>query len=286
VTGLSDSSLSRLREAVTEPDLSGTRYRLISVAGRGGMGTVYVAEDTTLPRKVALKVVDLAGPLDERLRREAAVLARLEHPGIVPVHDAGTLPDGRAWYAMKLVQGERLDEAAERLAQGERLRIFLRICETVEFAHAHGVLHRDLKPQNVMIGPFGEVLVLDWGLARFAGDARDGRVGTDGFAAPEPLDDVRDDVYSLGMLLAAMPPLPREIAAVARKAGAPPARRYASVAELGADVRRFLEGDAVSALPEGPLRRAGRFLSRHRVAAGIVAAYLMGRAMIFFFTGR
>ena len=94
------------------------------------------------------------------------MLARLEHPGIVPVHDAGLLPDGRAFYAMKRVRGLRLDEHARAVPLAERLRAFERICEAVAFAHAHGVIHRDLKPENVMVGPFGEVLVMDWGVAK------------------------------------------------------------------------------------------------------------------------
>jgi eukaryotic-like serine/threonine-protein kinase len=137
--------------------------------GRGGMGTVYRAIDHRLDREIALKVVPLSHPADidvDRLLREARVLARLEHPGIVPVHDAGLLPDGRAFYAMKRVRGQRLDEHARTLPLPERLRAFQRICEAVAFAHAHGVIHRDLKPENVMVGPFGEVLVMDWGVAK------------------------------------------------------------------------------------------------------------------------
>jgi serine/threonine protein kinase len=102
-----------------------------------------------------------------RLRREAHVLASLEHPGIVPVHDAGTLPDGRAFYVMKLVRGASLvDHLASVTRLDERLGVFERICEAVAFAHACGVVHRDIKPANVMVGRFGEVLVLDWGLAK------------------------------------------------------------------------------------------------------------------------
>src|SRR5439155_21174166 len=95
------------------------------------------------------------------------IIAGLEHPGIVPVHDLGVLPDGRVYYAMKLVRGKRLDEAAA-IARDlfSLLRMFEKICDAVAFAHAHGVIHRDLKPQNIMVGPFGEVLVLDWGVAK------------------------------------------------------------------------------------------------------------------------
>ncbi len=102
-----------------------------------------------------------------RLEREATILAGLEHPGIVPVHDAGTLPDGSAFYVMKRVRGTRVDALARSgLSLAEALRLFARICEPVAFAHARGVVHRDLKPENVMVGEFGEVIVMDWGVAK------------------------------------------------------------------------------------------------------------------------
>jgi serine/threonine protein kinase len=167
---LSDSALERLRSGAVAPDLSGTRYRLLDGVARGGMGAVYTAEDEKLQRRVALKVLEVpesGGDLPERLIREARVLAALEHPGIVPVHDVGTLADGRVFYAMKFVEGQRLDNyIASVESMPDRLRIFLRICDAVAFAHARGVLHRDLKPANIMVGPFGEVLVMDWGLAK------------------------------------------------------------------------------------------------------------------------
>ena len=167
---LSDRALERLRDAADLPDLSGTHYRLLERVARGGMGVVYAAEDGRLQRRVALKVLDLPGTkrdLANRLLREARVLARLEHPGIVPVHDVGTLADGRVFYTMKFVEGLRLDKHIASVASTpDRLRIFLRICDAVAFAHARGVLHRDLKPANIMVGPFGEVLVMDWGLAK------------------------------------------------------------------------------------------------------------------------
>ncbi len=170
---LSDKAIDRLRAGAGEPDLTGTRYRLLERVARGGMGVVYAAEDEKLERRVALKVLDLPGKdgdLPNRLMREARVLARLEHPGIVPVHDVGTLADGRVFYTMKFVEGQRLDKFIEGVESvQDRLRLFLRICEAVAFAHARGVLHRDLKPANIMVGPFGEVLVMDWGLAKILG---------------------------------------------------------------------------------------------------------------------
>jgi serine/threonine protein kinase len=170
---LSDSAIERLREAADSPDLAGTRYRLIDKIGQGGMGGVFRVEDTTLDRQVALKVISVSGGdsnWSARLVQEARVIASLEHPGIVPVHDAGVLADGRPFYTMKLVQGKRLDEHIATVpAVSDRLRIFLRICDAVAFAHAHGVLHRDLKPGNVMVGRFGEVLVMDWGLSKLVG---------------------------------------------------------------------------------------------------------------------
>jgi serine/threonine protein kinase len=170
VKPISDKAIERLRDGAETPDLAGTRYRLLKRVARGGMGVVYAAEDEKLERRVALKVLDVPGTdgdLANRLIREARVLARLEHPGIVPVHDVGVLADGRIFYTMKLVEGQRLDRYIESVASiPDRLRIFLRICDAVAFAHARGVLHRDLKPANTMVGSFGEVLVLDWGLAK------------------------------------------------------------------------------------------------------------------------
>src|SRR6266436_6094449 len=132
---LPDSVIGRLRESLDAPDLSGTPYVLGRELGRGGMGTVYEARDTRLERTVALKALS---PLDdtaeavERLWREARGLARLEPPGIVPIHDVGVLPDGRPYYTMKLVEGRRLDEYLHtNPALSELCRVFLRVCEPV-----------------------------------------------------------------------------------------------------------------------------------------------------------
>ena len=296
---LEDAALVRLRDAVRTPDLTGTRYRLVGPIGRGGMGAVFEVEDEVLKRRLALKVVDV--PLDgeapaEALLGEARVLARLEHPGLVPVHDAGRLQDGRAFYAMKLVRGERLEARLARLATlPERLRLFLRVCEPVAFAHANGVVHRDLKPSNVMVGPFGEVLVLDWGLAWSVAAREDGGVsGTPGFMAPEQETggsvDQRADVYGLGALLDAVlrvapaPPRPKALSAIVARATSPGRdERYPDVPAFVADVTRLLDGERVEAHAESPLERAGRLLKRHRVAVGLVAAYLLTRGLFILF---
>src|SRR2546429_9685392 len=160
---LSDKALERLRGAET-PDLAGTRYRMLERIARGGMGVVYTAEDENLGRRVALKVLDVPGTdgdLRNRLIREARVLAALEHPGIVPVHDVGTLGDGRVFYTMKFVEGNRLGKVIGSVGSGAgRLRIFLRIWDGVVLAHARGLVQRGLQPARIMVGPVGEAFVM------------------------------------------------------------------------------------------------------------------------------
>jgi eukaryotic-like serine/threonine-protein kinase len=283
VTGLSDEAVARLREAAELPDLTGTRYELVGELGRGGMGIVYEVRDTELQRNVAMKVAT------EDWVREARIMARLEHPGIVPLYDAGTLADGRFYCTMKLVRGLRLDEwAKQEHGLTERLRLFARICEPVAFAHEHDVLHRDLKPQNVMVGELGAVLVMDWGVAR-AADQHDGVVaGTLGYMSPEQARgervDVRSDVYALGAMLGVLiGNAPRPLAAIVRKAMSDDAgSRYESVRALRTDVLRFLDNEPVSAYRESVLERAGRWAGRNRVLLALVAAYLLMRAIVFF----
>ncbi len=288
-----DPTLAHLRSVVDQPDVTGTRYVLVEHVGRGGMGTVWRARDVQLDRDVALKVLTepepmLAREMADRLVREAKVIARLEHPGIVPVHDAGVLQDGRAYYAMKLVVGRRLDEIlGDNPTEPERLRIFARMCEAVAFAHACGIVHSDLKPANVMVGPFGEVLVLDWGLAR-VGDAQAQepalvRAGTEGFMAPEQklgtgALDPRVDVFALGRVLAELSIGARETVAIVAKATAQePSDRYERVLDLLADVERFQAGERVEAVGEGLAPRLRRFYRKYRAAVWLVGTYAVLR---------
>ena len=171
-SGLSDAVVTRLRALGRWPEFESGRYAVVEEIGRGGMGTVYLAVDEELGREVAIKIPNAlaSASLEHRLRNEARVLARLEHPGIVPIHDAGRLADGRLFYVMKRVRGRTLGEhLRDNPDLNERLRLFERICEPVAFAHAQGFIHRDLTPGNVMVGAFGEVMVMDWGVAKTVG---------------------------------------------------------------------------------------------------------------------
>ncbi len=283
---LSDSVLAHLREAVDLPDLSQTRYEWIGQLGRGGMGTVHLVRDTQLDREVALKVVE------SHSAAEAHTTARLEHPGIVPVHDSGTLPDGRLYFAMKRIEGIRLDQYRDTgPAHAELLRVFLRACEPVAYAHAHGVIHCDLKPQNIMTGKFGEVLVLDWGAAKNL-DPAGPIAGTPDFIAPEqqagnptPLSDI----FSLGRTLEALcgPGVRRALMAIAQKAAATnPADRYPSVEALMQDLRRYMDGEPVQAYPEPLLEKAARILTRNQTLVLLIVSYIALRVLLFLFIRR
>jgi Flp pilus assembly protein TadD len=223
------------------------RYRFLGEIARGGMGVVYLATDSALGREVAVKVLsDRFGPDSAAARRfadEAHITAQLQHPSVPPVHDLGTLRDGRPFLAMKLINGQTLDAllAARPDPAHERDRfvaVFEQVCHALAYAHAHQVIHRDLKPANVMVGSFGEVQVMDWGLAKVLTSRerpeadperttaetelrslreRDGPLtqagnvlGTPAFMSPEQAAgavgkvDSRSDVFGLGAVLAAI----------------------------------------------------------------------------------
>jgi serine/threonine protein kinase len=216
----------------------GRRYEQLQTLGQGGMGVVELKADRLIGRDVAIKSLrpQLADDhrIAHRFLREAKIQGQLEHPAIVPVYDLGRTDTGSLYFAMKRIKGRTLreildalrrkDELGERFSQRRLLSAFSQICQAVEFAHSRGVVHRDLKPDNLMFGEHGEVYVLDWGIARLLGrddeaDAivdldpgldgtRQGAViGTVGYMSPEQaagehdLVDRRSDVWSLGAIL-------------------------------------------------------------------------------------
>jgi eukaryotic-like serine/threonine-protein kinase len=316
---LSKDSLQRLQAVLEEPDLEGTRYRVIKRIGRGGMGSVYLAEDFELQRKVALKVMNLTDPsgdIAKRMWREARIVAQLEHPGIVPIHDVGILPDGRVFYAMKYVQGSRLDQyRSQEPSQAEVLRLFGKICEAVAFANAHGVIHRDLKPENIMVGPFGEVLVMDWGVAKvlrnfdpriaknsqsfntpnLETDTQYGSViGTKGYMSPEQARgetdtlDQRTDVYSLGAILSfLLPETDKRLTAICKKAMAESSSdRYLGAEQLASDIVHFFDQQPISAYRENVMERALRWIDRNRFVVYLVVTYLFLRFLVLLLINR
>ena len=314
MTTLSDAAVARLRKLIDDAP-SEPRYEIVEPIGEGGMGAVYLAHDRELERDVALKVLRTAAaaPGDrERILREARILASLEHPGIVPVHDVGVLSDGRLFYVMKRVTGARFDDFVRGArSRAELLRAFLQVCDAVSFAHANGVVHRDLKPQNIMLGAFGEVLVLDWGVAKWREELAGPNIestaaGTPGYMAPEQLQgvvDARSDVFGLGgvlyFLLTGRHPspsiegalwheersTPAALRAICERSRAgDPERRYPTVQAMAADIINFLDSLPITAHTESIFERLQRVASRHRTALLLVLAYLMMRiALLIFF---
>ena len=263
------------------------KYRIVGKLGRGGMGVVYEAEDLRLERKVALKFLPAALTADpearERFVHEARTASGLDHPNICTIHDVDETEDGGLYIAMACYPGETLKERISRgsLAPTDAVRIAAEIAEGLTKAHEHGIVHRDIKPGNIMVTTDGLAKILDFGLAKLAGEARltqpGTTVGTVAYMSPEQARgdevDARTDLWSLGVILYEMasgtlpfgrdserailhaivheepravkalrPGFPAEIAGIIRKALAKdPDRRYASAREMASDLRR-LEG--------------------------------------------
>lgn len=201
-------SAPSIEAAEAQPELWGGRIEVRGEVGRGAMGQVLLGFDTKLRREMALKVTHLPrGDIPRqqlaRFVEEAQVNAQLEHPNIVPVHDLGVDPQGRAYFSMKLVRGRSLEDILTARLNGDEatlaefglrrlLDVFLQVCLALEYAHARGVIHRDLKPANVMIGDFGEVAVMDWGVAKLKEMAAGVSTEVDALAAEHEFIDSLD----------------------------------------------------------------------------------------------
>jgi serine/threonine-protein kinase len=226
-TATCPSDGTTMRPVPSVPRTVDNKYRIEQLLGRGGMGAVYRARDVRLDRLVALKVVRAELLTDpearHRFRREAQIVARLQHPSIVAVYDYGTFADGGAYLVMELVRGEDLRRVLQRegtLDPARAARILSAVCHAIEAAHREGVLHRDLKPENILLPGGGEIeaKVLDFGVAKLVGDsgeetkvgnegtltAAGSIIGTPAYMAPEQLrgspPDHRTDVFALGVI--------------------------------------------------------------------------------------
>ncbi|MCW5808494.1 MAG: serine/threonine protein kinase, partial [Deltaproteobacteria bacterium] len=265
------------REQDSPVELPAPGYLIGELIGRGGMGEVLAAVDTRIGREVAIKRMRGEAPSREataRFLREAMVQARLDHPAIAPVHELGADETGQPYFTMKRLTGVTL---AAKLADGGAtlqllLRAFVDVCRAISFAHARGVVHGDLKPANIMLGEYGEVYVIDWGIARVVDTARpapapvDGAgpstpLGTPGYMAPEQLRDgtalPASDAYALGSilfeLLAGEPLHPRGTLAIVSTLSTP----AASPLERRPDRHVPVELDAITraALVDDPAAR-------------------------------
>jgi WD40 repeat protein len=197
----------------------GADYELLEVIGKGGMGVVYSARQASVDRMVAVKMIRPTAAADaerrEKFLSEAVVTGDLDHPNIVPIYELGTNENDALFYSMKRVQGTPWSQVIAEKSLSENLEILMKVADAVAFAHSNGVVHRDLKPDNVMLGDFGEVLVMDWGLALATSSfrhsdfvtGRDSMGGTPAYMAPEmvtgPFEIIGQacDIYLLGALL-------------------------------------------------------------------------------------
>jgi hypothetical protein len=312
-------------------DLLG-QYELVRIIGEGTYGLVFLARHRPISRHVAIKVLrtclDSAAIL-ARFSAERETLARMDHPNVARIYDAGATADGLPYFVMEHVDGGPITSACDqrRLGLRDRLELLVQACDGVQHAHQRGIIHRDLKPGNILVRWDGDrpvVKVIDFGVAKALHGApaddvvrtQQGElVGTLRYMSPEQCAgdpgavDVRSDVYGLGAVLyellcgrpphdlAGLPPLeaarrivqldppaPRSIVPgisrpvetiILKALARDPERRFQSAADLAADLRRFLGGEPISALPPSWLSRLARLARRHKLAAAVIAALLV-----------
>jgi tetratricopeptide (TPR) repeat protein len=266
-------------------------YRVVQQLGAGGMGTVLLAmrDQAEFAQRVAIKLVRGGEALVQRFRQERQILAALEHPNIARLFDGGTTADGLPYLVMEYVEGARIDEYCRTCSTPDKLRLFLQLCDAVQYAHRSLIIHRDIKPANILVTSEGIPKLLDFGIAKLASRTEETstRVMTPDYASPEQLlgraVTTATDVYSLGVLLFELltgqkpfdatrtpstePPrgsLRGDLEAIVMAAlEVDPARRYPSVEKFADDIRRHLRGHPVTARRATFGYRAVKFVRRN-----------------------
>lgn len=325
-----ETAVQDLAFAVTSDDLLPGymvgNYKLVRIIGRGGMGSVYLAEraDGEISQKVAIKFLRadvVRKSWRERFLKERELLASLNHPSIVHVLDAGRTSSGRPFLVMEYVDGIDIGAFANALNVRDRVRLFLGVCDGVSHAHRRLVIHRDLKPSNILVNEDGQPKLLDFGLARLLSESQDAtqtveRMMTRDYASPEQLGGLPQttatDVYSLGAvlyrLLSGVPPrshadrlrrsairapsrinseVPEDFDFIVQKAlRDEPEERYASVDEFAGDLRAALEWRTVQARSGNAWYRTRRFLRRHWLPVAAVIAIIVSLSTGIFVANR
>jgi eukaryotic-like serine/threonine-protein kinase len=316
-----DHSVWQLIDAHENERLAGSLigpYRVVRPLGQGGMGAVFLAvrEEGDFTQRVAIKLVRGGETLVQRFRQERQILAALDHPNIARLVDGGTTPDGLPYLVMEYVDGIPIDVFARGLPVAEKLRLFLQLCDAVQYAHRSLVIHRDIKPGNVLVTADGAPKLLDFGIAKLASPetrpaATPTRLMTPEYASPEQLlgrqVTTTTDVYSLGVLLfellTGVKPFSAETRTPATEAprasthnralrgdldtilacalDVDPARRFGSVERLADDVRRHLSGHPVLARPATFAYRATKFVRRNKLVVAAGAAVVIVTAVAF-----
>ncbi|MFP5246818.1 MAG: serine/threonine-protein kinase, partial [Thermoanaerobaculia bacterium] len=292
-------------------------YRVVRQLGVGGMGTVFLAlrEDQEFSQRVAIKLVRGGEALVQRFRQERQILAGLEHPNIARLLDGGTTADGLPYLVMEYVEGTPIDDYARELSVPEKLRLFLQLCDAVQYAHRSLIIHRDIKPANVLVTADGTAKLLDFGIAKLISRTEETstRVMTPDYASPEQLlgraITTATDVYSLGILLFELLTGQKPFALESRTPGteAPrpsavtqsralrgdidgivltaleidPARRYGTVEKFADDIRRHLSGHPITARQSTFGYRAVKFVRRNLLAVAAGLAIVVTGAVAF-----
>jgi serine/threonine-protein kinase len=333
---LESRSVGAALERMRARSRSDTRYKVQGEIGRGGMGVVLRVWDTEMGRTLAMKRIrgkesDGSAPAGKpatarllaRFLEEAQITGRLDHPGIVPVHEVGIAADGELYFTMRLVEGENLRTVFERVREGKEgwtitraLSVILRVCEAMSYAHHKGILHRDLKPSNIMVGRYGEAYVMDWGLARDLGDrdthdlrwseaseaqdnsadsliTRDGDIiGTPSYMSPEQAlgETARigphSDVYSVGAMLYHLLSVDRISAPYTPRGSSPTARAVLQALRNAAPEPLVNAPAELIAITEKAMQRdiALRYPDMQALAADL-RAYLEGQVVSAHATG-